>query len=436
MKAQQLVAFQHDSFLSHHKKNVFYMPSSSHWKKSSLKWSFPRRKASRPLSCHQVFEITPDKPAVVVDQLCKSFKIEKSRDSKQPSRVDSVKQVSFVANQGEVFGLLGPNASGKTTLLRCLATLIAPDSGSFEIFGVNGVEQPWLVRRMFGYVGQEESFDKVLTGREHLKLFSDLYHLSRQESRRNIESVIQLLNLEEFIDRLTGTYSGGIKRRLDLAIALLSRPPLLILDEPSVGLDVASRSIIWNVLQMYKENGGSVVLTSHYLEEVDILADQVLIIEKGRVIAQGRPRELKESLGGDRVTIRIKEFTPLEESKAALDILLKNDWVHGGNINLSMGNAIELIVSSGDMVANGIQQILRERGFQVFSYTQSKPSLGDVYLAATGRTLLEADIVGRDSRDPKRMKKERMTHHILLFFSAEDIFRNPFSRRPRCNLAT
>lgn len=358
----------------------------------------------------QVLEITPDRPAVRVEGLSKSFKIEKSRDSKgQPCRVDSVKQVSFVGNQGEVFGLLGPNASGKTTLLRCLATLIEPDSGTFEIFGVNGVKQPHIVRNMFGYVGQEENFDKVLTGREHLELFADLYHLSRQESRQNIEAVVQILNLEEFIDRLTGSYSGGIKRRLDLAIALLSRPPLLILDEPSVGLDVASRSIIWNVLQRYKENGGSVVLTSHYLEEVDMLADQVLILEKGRVIAQGRPRELKESLGGDRVTIRIQEFTPLEEAKAALDILLKSEWVFGGNINLSMGNAIELIVSPGDMVANGIQKILRERGFQVFSYTQSKPSLGDVYLAATGRTLLEADIVGRDSRDPKRIKKERMT---------------------------
>eukprot|EP00871_Galdieria_phlegrea_P002920 jgi/Galph1/3629/GphlegSOOS_G2278.1 len=368
-----------------------------------------KRTSVNQLIRSELFEIRPEDAAVKTVDLYKRFKVEKSRDSKQPTFVEPIKNVSFVAQQGEIFGLLGPNASGKTTLLRCLATLITPDSGTFEIFGVDGMKKPDFIRHLFGYVGQEEGFDKVLTGREHLKLFADLHHLSRKETDESIEALVDLLNLQEFVDRLTGSYSGGIKRRLDLAIALLARPPLLILDEPTVGLDVESRTIIWNVLKGYRDNGGSIVLTSHYLEEVDILADRVLILEKGQVIAQGRPRDLKESLGGDRVTIRIKEFTTIEESKAALEILSRTEWVYGGNINLSMGNAIELVVSSGEVASNAIQKLLREKGFQIFSYTQSKPSLGDVYLAATGRTLLDADIVGRDSRDPKRTKKERMT---------------------------
>jgi ABC-2 type transport system ATP-binding protein len=198
--------------------------------------------------------------------------------------------------------------------LRCLCTLAEPDAGKVEVAGISVIEQPRLARQYLGYIAQEVALDKVLTGRELLQLQAALYHLPRSLAQERIGIVLKLLNLESYADQKTGTYSGGLKKRLDLAAGLLHQPQVLVLDEPTVGLDIESRMAVWDFLRGLREQGTTVLLTSHYLEEVDALADRVAIIDQGMVIASGKPSTLKDNVGGDRITLRIREFSPLEGS--------------------------------------------------------------------------------------------------------------------------
>ena len=215
--------------------------------------------------------------------------------------------------EGCLYGLLGPNGAGKTTTLRILATLLAPDHGSVEVYGVDALQHPREVRRLLGYVAQEVAIDKILSGRELLQLQGDLYHLNRVDRDHRIDDLIDRLGMEPWIDRRCGTYSGGMRRGLDLAAGLLHRPRLLVLDEPTVGLDIESRSAIWQLLNQLVEAGTSVLLSSHYLEEIEALADRMAIIDAGAVIAEGTPTDLKQRLGGDRVTLRVREFSDAQE---------------------------------------------------------------------------------------------------------------------------
>ena len=213
-----------------------------------------------------------------------------------------------------LYGLLGPNGAGKTSTLRILATLLEPDSGSVQVAGIDALKQPRAVRRHLGYVAQEVAIDKILTGRELLQLQGDLYHLQRADRDQRMADLIELLSMGDWVDRRCGTYSGGMRRRLDLAAGLLHRPRLLVLDEPTVGLDIESRSAIWDLLRQLVSQGTSVLLSSHYLEEVEALADRMAIIDSGRVIAEGTPDGLKQQLGGDRVTLRVREFSDCRRS--------------------------------------------------------------------------------------------------------------------------
>ena len=201
--------------------------------------------------------------------------------------VTAVRDLSLTIESGEIFGLLGPNGAGKTTTIRCLCTLATPDSGSLEVMGISVLDQPRLVRQYLGYIAQEVALDKVLTGRELLQLQAAIYHMPRAVSGRRIDQMIDLLELGDWADKKTGTYSGGLKKRLDLALGLLHQPDLLVLDEPTVGLDIETRSAVWTFLRQLKAAGTTILITSHYLEEVDALADRVAIIDQGRVIASG-----------------------------------------------------------------------------------------------------------------------------------------------------
>ena len=214
--------------------------------------------------------------------------------------VQALRDFSLSVPEACLFGLLGPNGAGKTTAMRILATLLGPDRGSVEVAGVDALADPRAVRRLLGYVAQEVAIDKILTGRELLQLQGDLSHLGRSDRNQRIDDLIDRLAMAEWIDRRCGTYSGGMRRRLDLAAGLLHRPRLLVLDEPTVGLDIESRSAIWELLRQLVEAGTSVLLSSHYLEEVEALADRMAIIDAGTVIAEGVPEELKRRLGGDR----------------------------------------------------------------------------------------------------------------------------------------
>jgi ABC-2 type transport system ATP-binding protein len=335
--------------------------------------------------------------AVLIENLKKSY-----------GSVVAVKDVSFEVKPGEIFGLLGPNGAGKTTTLRALCTLTTPDSGKIEVSGISVLDNPKLARQKLGYVAQEVALDKVLTGRELLQLQAALYHLPSKVIKERINTVLDLLGLQEYADKKTGTYSGGLRKRLDLAAGLLHSPDVLVLDEPTVGLDIESRFVVWEFLRKLRAGGTTVVITSHYLEEVDALADRVAIIDRGLVIATGTPSQLKDQVGGDRITLRIREFSPQEEADKAKNLLSSLPFVQEIIINSAQGNSLNLVVTPRNDALITIQQALNNAGLPIFGIAQSRPSLDDVYLAATGKTLMDAELAAVANRDPKAEKKQNM----------------------------
>jgi ABC-2 type transport system ATP-binding protein len=336
-------------------------------------------------------------PAVLIENLQKRY-----------GTVEAVKNVSLQIEPGEIFGLLGPNGAGKTTTIRCLCTLTSPDAGHLEVSGVDVLTQPALARQKLGYVAQEVALDKVLTGRELLQLQAALYHLPADIARQRIAMMVDLLGIADWADKRTGTYSGGIRKRLDLAAGLLHQPDVLVLDEPTVGLDIESRAAVWAFLRRIKSEGTTVLITSHYLEEVDALADRVAIIDKGTVIAAGTPSALKDEVGGDRITLRIREFTPTPEAEQAKTMLQAFPFVQEVIINEAQGNSLNLVVDAQSDALLTIQQSLKETGLPTFGISQARPSLDDVYLAATGQTLMDAELAMAATRDPKKERKQNM----------------------------
>ena len=336
-------------------------------------------------------------PAILIENLKKSY-----------GAVEAVKDVSLTVQPAEIFGLLGPNGAGKTTTIRCLCTLTSPDSGRLEVNGVSVVQDPRRTRQMLGYIAQEVALDPVLTGRELLQLQADIYHIPSNVSRSRIQQMIDLLELTDWADQKTRIYSGGLKKRLDLALGLLHQPDLLVLDEPTVGLDIESRSAVWRFLRQLKEAGTTILITSHYLEEVDALSDRVAIIDSGRVIAAGSPSELKANIGGDRITLRIREFTPDDEVGSAKALLADLPCVQEVIINSAQGNSLNLVVEPQSEALLTVQQALKAAGLPTFGISQSRPSLDDVYLAATGKTLMDAEMAAAGTRDLKKEQKQAM----------------------------
>ena len=309
--------------------------------------------------------------------------------------------------KGSLYGLLGPNGAGKSTALRIICTLLDPDSGDVEVAGHNALLEEKETRRRLGYVAQEVAIDKILTGRELLQLQGDLYHLNKKYKRKRIEELIQRLEMNEWIDRRCGSFSGGMKRRLDLASGLLHEPELLILDEPTVGLDIESRSVIWGLLKELRDNETTILLSSHYLEEVDELADEMAIIDKGKVIASGKPEDLKKELGGDRVTLRVREFSDELEAESVRKLIKNINGVSNVVVNKKQGYSLNFLVRSNDVISNLSEHLLKEN-FEVFALSHSRPSLDDVYLQATGKTLMDAELELAGTRDFKLENKKSM----------------------------
>ncbi|MEY3757141.1 MAG: hypothetical protein RLZZ263_295 [Cyanobacteriota bacterium] len=321
--------------------------------------------------------------------------------------VQALSDLTLEVPAGSLFGLLGPNGAGKTTTLRILCTLLAPDSGRVMVGGVDALADPRGVRRLLGYVAQEVAIDKILTGRELLELQGDLFHLECGQRDRRIAELIALLGMADWVDRRCGSYSGGMRRRLDLAAGLLHSPQVLVLDEPTVGLDIESRTAIWQVLRQLRDAGTTVLLSSHYLEEVDALADQLAIIESGRVIAAGAPSELKAALGGDRLTLRVREFSDATEAAKVQSLVRSCAGVRQVVVNQAQGYSLNLVIEH-DGVIEQLRRQLAEADLPVFALAQSRPSLDDVYLQATGRTLMDAELEVAGSRDPKAERKASM----------------------------
>ena len=333
--------------------------------------------------------------------------IELRNISKTYGNVTALRELDLTVPEGCLYGLLGPNGAGKTTAMRILATLLAPEQGSVHVDGVDALADPRAVRRLLGYVAQDVAIDKILSGRELLQLQGDLYHLRRGHRDERIAELIRRLDMADWIDRRCGTYSGGMRRRLDLAAGLLHRPRLLVLDEPTVGLDIESRSAIWQLLRQLVQEGTTVLLSSHYLEEVEALADRMAIIDDGRVIAEGTPTELKQRLGGDRVTLRVREFSDFDEAARVRALLEPIHGVRQVVINRAQGFSLNLVVEGG-LVIQQLESTLESAGIPVFALAQSRPSLDDVYLQATGRTLMDAELAVAGQRDVKQERRKSM----------------------------
>ncbi len=309
--------------------------------------------------------------------------------------------------KGSLYGLLGPNGAGKSTALRIICTLLSPDSGHVEVGGHNVLFEEKETRRRLGYVAQDVAIDKILTGRELLQLQGDLYHLDKKYKKNRIEELIERLDMHEWIDRRCGSFSGGMKRRLDLSSGLLHEPELLILDEPTVGLDIESRSVIWGLLKELRNKETTILLSSHYLEEVDELADEMAIIDKGKVIASGKPDDLKKELGGDRVTLRVREFSDEVEAESVKKLIKNINGVSNVVVNQTQGYSLNFLVQSNDVISN-LSAHLSKENFEVFALSHSRPSLDDVYLQATGKTLMDAELELAGKRDFKLENKKSM----------------------------
>ena len=296
--------------------------------------------------------------------------------------VDAVQGVDLVVEEGEIFGFLGPNGAGKTTTLRMLATLITPDGGDATVAGVDLRRSPGEVRRRIGYVAQGGGTWDEVTAREELAYQGRLYGLDRATAKARAADALTAFQLEAFADRKCKTYSGGQRRRVDIALGVIHRPKVVFLDEPTTGLDPQSRAHMWDEVRRLRENGMTVFITTHYLDEADALCDRISIIDNGVIVAEGTPTELKREVAGDVVTVGLNGST----QQAAK--LLENEAYVRKLETVDAG--VRLYVDSG---ATAIPQLLRTldgSGVVLGSIELHRPSLDDVFLAKTGRSLRDA----------------------------------------------
>ncbi|MDH5562044.1 MAG: ATP-binding cassette domain-containing protein [Nitrospirota bacterium] len=309
--------------------------------------------------------------------------IEVTNLNKTYDTVDAVKNLSLTVQHGEIFGLLGPNGAGKSTTLRILITTLSPTTGTATILGHDVVKEADTVRRLIGYVAQERAIDRFLTGREHLLLLADLYHLKKDEALARIETLLKLVNLEEHADRVAKGYSGGMKRKLDIACGLLPNPKILFLDEPTLGLDVQSRLNIWDHVRKLKEQGMTIVMTTNYLDEADQLCDRIAIIDRGEIRAIGSPKDLKASLGGDGIWLTLSDATPeaLEQLTSALQGL---PFVRGIR---PRENGLDIRVDGPEKALPAIMETTNKIGCLLDGIEYHRPRLDDVFVAHTGRSL-------------------------------------------------
>jgi ABC-2 type transport system ATP-binding protein len=302
--------------------------------------------------------------------------------------------VSLQVESGTVLGLLGPNGAGKTTAVRILATILSPDAGRAAIFGHDVVKEAEAVRRIIGLAGQNAAVDENLTGRENIRMVGRLCHMSWKDVRRRADELLEGFGLSEAGDRVLKTYSGGMRRRLDLAAALVAQPPVLFLDEPTTGLDPQSRQDLWGVIEDLVGAGTTVLLTTQYLEEADRLCRDIVVVDHGKVIAEGTPSALKATLGTSVVSITLSD--PAVARKAASLIASLSESTP--NID---GSTVELTVDSGPAVAVDVLRTLDAAHVPLGGLALREPSLDDVFLSLTGHKAEEEAPEEESSPDPR-----------------------------------
>ena len=296
--------------------------------------------------------------------------------------VEAVRGVSFDVGAGETFGFLGPNGAGKTTTLRMLTTLLPIDAGTATVAGFDVARQPQRVRTRIGYVSQLGGADELATGRENLLLQGRLYGASKAEVAPRAAELAELLDLADFADRRVKTYSGGQRRRLDIALGLVHQPAVLFLDEPTTGLDPQSRANLWDHIRALRDRGTTVFLTTHYLEEADALCDRLMIMDHGQVVAEGTPRELKQQVAGDAIRISLRRDD--HELDRAAPMLRSEPFVR--ELSAQDGQLL-LYVDDGGTALPQLIRLLDTAGIGIRSIGMSEPTLDDVFLRQTGRSL-------------------------------------------------
>ena len=318
----------------------------------------------------------PDGLAIEARDLVKTY----------PKNVRALDGLSFGVRSGTVFGLLGPNGAGKSTTVKVLNTLTRPDSGMARVGGIDVVSHPEAVRRAIGSVAQKSGVDISATGRENLTLQGRFHGIGGAELKSRVRSLLDRFLLTPAADREARTYSGGMQRRLDIAMGLIHRPRVLFLDEPTTGLDPEARADLWKeIARLASEDGITVLLTTHYLEEADRLADRLAIVDRGRVVAEGTPDGLKGELSGDAVHVDLAEITDEAQVRA---LLAPVSAVREVTV---AGRAVRARVDHGGPAVPAMISALEAGGARVASVRVTRPSLDDVYLRHTGRTFSEAD---------------------------------------------
>jgi ABC-2 type transport system ATP-binding protein len=292
--------------------------------------------------------------------------------------VRALNGVSFAVEEGTVFGLLGPNGAGKTTAVRILTTIVRPDAGTGRVLGHDVVSESGRVRSLIGLAGQNAAVDENLTGRENIFMVGRLNHLARDICARRATELLERFGLNDAADRTLKTYSGGMRRRLDLAAALVARPTVLFLDEPTTGLDPQSRNDLWEVIEQLVEGGTTVLLTTQYLEEADRLASTLVVLDHGHVIAEGTPAQLKANLGA---TVLEVGLSSLEDAQRTVGLLA----VLGPHVPVLNGTVVEVTVDQGAEAAMASLRSLDQEDIVPSAFTLREPSLDDVFLALTGR---------------------------------------------------
>jgi ABC-2 type transport system ATP-binding protein len=294
--------------------------------------------------------------------------------------------VAFAAETGRILALLGPNGAGKTTLVRILTTLLQPDAGWARVAGLDTVRDAAAVRSVIGLSGQFAAIDDLLTGRENLQMVGELYHLTGRDARNRAKGLLEQFGLDEAADRLAKTYSGGMRRRLDLAASLIARPPVLVLDEPTTGLDPRTRLDMWNAIDELATEGATVLLTTQYLEDAERLAHYLVVIDRGRVIAEGTTDQLKDMLGGDVIELRVPEGTLID------DVVRAVEPTGDGSMVLDRDRQrITLPATVGSSTLRAVLQRLDDAGLVVHDIGIRRPSLDDVFLSLTGHGAEDAE---------------------------------------------
>ena len=312
-----------------------------------------------------------DRPAILAEGLQKSYGKTRALDG-----------LDLSVEEGTVLGVLGPNGAGKTTAVRILTTLLTPDAGRAEVAGLDVVRQAGELRARIGLTGQYAAVDEYLTGRENLEMVGRLYHLPKKQARRRADELLERLDLVDAATRLVKTYSGGMRRRLDLAASLVLSPPVLFLDEPTTGLDPRSRIAMWDIIGELVSGGTTLLLTSQYLDEADRLADRIAVVDAGRVIAEGTSAELKARVGGESLEVTVAQGGGLKEAAVVLE-----RYAHGdGGVRVDAERRYAgTTVSGGSGLLAAVVRDFDAAGVEVDELGLHRPTLDDVFLTLTGR---------------------------------------------------